>query len=146
MKTSEVRKEFVNLFEGLAQKYSRHQIWSDFIIMSACAISNACDRRFFYVREAMYMDCVKKYKKEEIEVFPEMLSLVVIAFEINPEQDFLGEIFGTLRLHNEWRGQFFIPYHIAKLMADINTENLVKDVEEKGLVSVSDCCCGAGCC
>lgn len=145
MKTSEVRKEFVNLFECLAQKYSRHQIWSDFIIMSACAISNACDRRFFDVREAMYMDCVKKYKREEAEVFPEMLSLVVIAFEINPEQDFLGEIFGSLRLHNEWRGQFFTPYHVAKLMADINTGSLVKDIEEKGTVSVSDCCCGAGC-
>ena len=145
MKTSEVRKEFVNLFECLAQKYSRHQIWSDFIIMSACAISNACDRRFFDVREAMYMDCVKKYKREEAEVFPEMLSLVVIAFEINPEQDFLGEIFGSLRLHNEWRGQFFTQYPVAKLMADINTGSLVKDIEEKGTVSVSDCCCGAGC-
>lgn len=74
-----------------------------------------------------------------------MLSLVVVAFEINPEQDFLGEIFGSLRLHNEWRGQFFTPYHLARLMADINTGNLVKDVEEKELVSVSDCCCGAGC-
>ena len=104
MKTREVRKEFVNLFEGLAQKYSRHQIWSDFIIMSACAISNACDRKFFDVREAMYMDCVKKYKREEAEIFPEMLSLVVVALEINPEQDFLGEIFGSLRLHNEWYG------------------------------------------
>ena len=91
------------------------------------------------------MDCVKKYKREEAEVFPEMLSLVVIAFEINPEQDFLGEIFGSLRLHNEWRGQFFTPYHVAKLMADINTGSLVKDIEEKGTVSVSDCCCGAGC-
>ena len=93
----------------------------------------------------MYMDCAKKYKREEAEVFPEMLSLVVVAFEINPEQDFLGEIFGSLRLHNEWHGQFFTPYHVARLMADINTGNLVKDVEEKGLVSVSDCCCGAGC-
>ena len=42
-------------------------------------------------------------------------------------------------------GQFFTPYHVAKLMADINTGSLVKDIEEKGTVSVSDCCCGAGC-
>lgn len=145
MKTSEVRKEFINLFERLAQKYSRYQIWSDFIIMSACAISNACDRQFFDVREKMYMDCVKRYSREEVEIFSEMLSLVVIAFDINPEQDFLGEIFGALRLHNEWHGQFFTPYNIAKFMAEINVGGIVQDIKEKGTVSVSDCCCGAGC-
>ena len=51
---------------------------------SSIDISNACDRRFFDVRESMYMDCVKKYKREEAEIFPEMLSLVAVALEINP--------------------------------------------------------------
>lgn len=145
IKAEEIRKEFIKVFDGLAQRYSRHQIWSDFIIISACAISNACDQRFWDKREKMYMDSVSHYKKEEIERFPEMLSLMVCALEEDPEQDFLGEIFGQLRLHNEWRGQFFTPYHIAKLMADINTGNVVRDIEEKGEISVSDCCCGAGC-
>lgn len=62
MKTSEVRKEFVNLFEGLAQKYSRHQIWSDFIIMSACAIVNASmiwnnsEKNRFYLERTDYLE------------------------------------------------------------------------------------------
>ncbi len=145
MKTDEIRRDFIRLFESLANRYSRHQIWSDYVVMSACAIANACDKQFFDVREKMYMDCAKRYSREEIEKFTEMLSLMVLAFEINPEQDFLGDIFGSLRLHNEWKGQFFTPYHIAKLMAQLNTENIVKDIEEKGSVSVSDPCCGAGC-
>lgn len=30
-------------------------------------------------------------------------------------------------------------------MAVINARDIRKDVEEKGVVSVNDCCCGAGC-
>jgi len=145
MKTPEIRKEFVKCFESLAQRYSRHQIWSDFIIMSACAIANACDKTFFEEREAMYMDCVKHYSRDEVDKIAEMMSLTVLALEEDSEQDFLGEIFGSLNLHNEWRGQFFTPYHIAKLMAKINTGNIVDDVKDRGVVTVSDCCCGAGC-
>lgn len=115
----EIHRKFISLFDSLSGRYSRYQVWSDFVIMSACAISNACDRRCFERREAMYMECVSRYTKEEAEKFAEMLSLVVLAFDDNPEQDFLGDIFGLLRLNSEWHGQFFTPYHVAKLMGTI---------------------------
>lgn len=141
----EIRKHFISLFESLSERYSRHQVWSDFVVMSACAIANACDKRYLAKREAMYTECASRYTGEELEKFAEMLSLVVVAFDDNSEQDFLGDVFGSLRLNNEWRGQFFTPYHVAKLMAKINAVDIKKDVEEKGSVSVNDCCCGAGC-
>ena len=45
MKTSEVRKEFVNLFEGLAQKYSRQ---SQYRLSAVCfSIKMSRQRRFY---------------------------------------------------------------------------------------------------
>ena len=55
IKAEEILKEFIKVFDSLAQRYSRHQIWSDFIIISACAISNACDHRFWDKREKRWI-------------------------------------------------------------------------------------------
>ena len=91
------------------------------------------------------MASVGRYEKSDAEKFVEMFSIVVQALSDNPEQDFLGDIFSSLNLHNEWRGQFFTPYHIGELMAKINSENLAEELAEKECITVSDCCCGAGC-
>lgn len=142
---SEFHKNFIKAFKSLTARYSRFDVWCDFIIMSACAISNACDKRFFKEREEEYMRRVAKYSKEELELFPEMFSQLVLALDRHSEQDFLGEIFGSLNLHNEWHGQFFTPYHIGALMAKMNLMNLPKEVKEQDTITISDPCCGAGC-
>lgn len=74
-----------------------------------------------------------------------MLGYVTMALEENPEQDFLGEMFSGLNLHNEWRGQFFTPYHIGAFMAAINIESAKEELKKKEHITVNDCCCGAGC-
>lgn len=142
---SEFHKNFVHAFKSLTARYSRFDVWCDFIIMSACAISNACDKRFFKEREDEYEKRAAKYSKEELELFPEMFSQLVLALDSHSEQDFLGEIFGSLNLHNEWHGQFFTPYHIGALMAKMTLSNLTEEAKLKDTVTVSDPCCGAGC-
>ena len=142
---SEFHRNFIKAFKCLTERHGRFDVWSDFVIMSACAISNACDRRFFKEREEEYLKCVKKYSKKELELFPEMFSQLVLALDRHSEQDFLGEIFGALNLHNEWHGQFFTPYHIGEFMAKLNLTNLPEEVKDKDVITVSDPCCGAGC-
>lgn len=142
---SEHHKNFATVFYSLTERYGRFKVWSDFVTMAACAISNSCDRRFATEREAMYSDCISRYSKEETELFTELFTETVLALEDNPEQDFLGGIFGTLNLHNEWQGQFFTPYHIGSFMANINLINLGEELNQKPIVSVCDPCCGAGC-
>lgn len=142
---SPYHKAFADAFTYLTARYGRYQVWSDFITMTACSISNSCDKRFFAEREALYMASVGRYEKSDAEKFVEMFSIVVQALSDNPEQDFLGDIFSSLNLHNEWRGQFFTPYHVGELMAKINSENLAEELAGKECITVSDCCCGAGC-
>lgn len=141
---SSFHKDFGDLFVRLAERHGRHEVWSDFITMSACALSNAGDKRFLE-REEMYLASVKRYTKDEADMFAQMLGYVIMALEENPEQDFLGEMFSGLNLHNEWRGQFFTPYHVGSFMAAINIESAKEELKQKDYITVNDCCCGAGC-
>lgn len=138
-------KDFADLFIRLAERHGRHTVWSDFITMSACAVSNACDERFRQEREELYLSSVKRYTKDEVDMLAHMLSCIIMELEENPEQDFLGEMFTGLNLHNEWRGQFFTPYHIGSFMSAINIESAKEELKQKEYITVSDCCCGAGC-
>ena len=61
---SSFHKDFGDAFVHLAERHGRHEVWSDFITMSACAISNASDTRFQQEREALYMASVKRYTQE----------------------------------------------------------------------------------
>lgn len=142
---SSFHKDFGDLFVRLAERHGRHEVWSDFITMSACALSNAGDKRFFQEREEMYLASVKRYTKDEADLLAQMLGYVIMALEENPEQDFLGEMFSGLNLHNEWKGQFFTPYHVGSFMAAINIESAKEELKQKDYITVNDCCCGAGC-
>ena len=65
---SDIHKKFGDLFVRLAERHGRHTVWGDFITMSACAVSNACDERFRQEREGMYLLSVKRYTREEIDM------------------------------------------------------------------------------
>ena len=97
MKNEEIKKEFIKLFGTLTARHSKAEVWFDFVEMSACAISNVCDKKFFDIREQMYLSCTKKYSAGELDNLATLLSYVIMAFECNPEQDFLGEMFGVLK-------------------------------------------------
>lgn len=112
--------------------------------MVACAISNSVDKLHFEEREKTYLRIINKYNKQERELFPELFAYVVLALEENPEQDFLGDIYTELGLNSKEHKQIFTPYHVCHLMSELTFGNLAKEVDEKGVVEIHDCCCGAG--
>jgi len=121
----ERQKTIIKLLNSLEGRYSRWDIWQDFIVLSAVSIANAFGGPYREQREAMYLERSKKYSTSELEVLAQMLAEVVVA--------------------NEWKGQFFTPYDICRAMAAMNLgEDLKSQIEEKGWVSVSDPACGAG--
>lgn len=137
-------QEFIKLFRSLSQRFHPWEMWNDFITMFACAISNAVDKGHFDKREELYMKAIKKYNAQEREVFPQLAAEVVMALEKNPEQDFLGSVYMALNLGMKKAGQFFTPYHVCQLMADITIGNLLPQVKEHGYITINDCACGAG--
>lgn len=66
--------------------------------------------------------------------------------EENPAQDFLGLIHQQeLNLGNYATGSFYTPYHIGEAIAEMSGIDVLSKIREEEYISVSDCCCGAGC-
>ena len=137
-------KQFLDIFRRLTYRHHSWRVWSDFVEMSACAISNLVDAANYDAREKRYLEIVKGYDRTEVEEFPKLLACVAGALEEKPKQDFLGEMFMALKLGNHWRGQFFTPYHVCEFMAEMQAGDIAEKVREKGYITVNDPACGAG--
>lgn len=138
------RKEFLKTFRKLTYRWRSWDIWTDFVTLFACTISNSVDKLHYEEREATYMRIIAKYNKDEQALFSELFARLVLALEDDSEQDFLGDIYTELGLNSDEHKQIFTPYHICHLMAEVTFGDLAKDVEEKGFVTIHDTCCGAG--
>lgn len=138
------QKEFLRVFKQLTNRHRSWDVWRDFIAMYACALSNPVDKQHYDEREALYLRTIKKYNKQEQPLFSELAAHTVMALEDNPEQDFLGSIFMSLNLGNQHNGQFFTPYHVCELMAEISMQDAVLKIEKEGYITINDPCCGAG--
>lgn len=146
MKKRDYKKEFCALISQLAPQYSKWKIWTDFLDLSAISMANVIPTPEMKAREEKYHSIINSYRKEEQEIFAQMLSLVVLALEDNPAQDFLGSLYHNLELHQEQKGQFFTPYHISEFMSELQSSE--KDtneiIQKNGYISVCDPACGAG--
>lgn len=143
----EAQKELVRMFESFSNRgHSRWKVWSDWITMSAIAISNVTDKSHFDEREKQYLKIVERYTKQELETFTDMLTTLFMALNDNPDQDFLGELYMRLELGNDHAGQFFTPYHVCEFMSALTTpkEEFQQKIEDRGWVAVCDPTCGAG--
>lgn len=141
-------KDFLNEFNKLTRTHRPFDVWRDFVIMFACAISNPLDKFHYKDREERYLSIIHKYSKDEQMIFPKLAAYTTMALDANPEQDFLGKMFMDLGLGNNSAGQFFTPYSVCQLMADVVTSdldnNLQDKLEKQGYISLADECCGAG--
>ena len=142
----ECQREFQKEFSRLCYTRQSWQVWSDFVEVSAIAISNALDHESVdsKSREERYRQIVAPYSPTERKNLSALLRLVAEALETEPEQDFLGEIFMALELGNHWRGQFFTPYNACYMMAEIQVSVAKDIVEKQGWLGILDPCCGAG--
>lgn len=143
----ESQTEFAKVFRALSERHSAWQAWSDFVDLSAISLfmpfGEPGDEKHRQ-REKEYLSIAKRYSPAEMEVFASLFAMTADALEAEPEQDFLGEMFMALELSNHWKGQFFTPYSICKMMAMITMQDVGEKIDAKGWVGICDCCCGAG--
>lgn len=142
----ESQTDFYKAFTGLCQSKSSWEVWADFVAMAAITISNAFDQegQTHDDREQQYIRTIKRYSKADQQVFPKLFMQMVDAMEAEPDQDFLGEMFMGLELGNHWKGQFFTPYNVCRMMAEMQIDGIETRIERQGWVGVNDPCCGAG--
>lgn len=154
---TDYKKRFMNGFNKIVSLTHKnpYAVWDDLIHILAITIQNSCTR--FYLdndkfkkiwndREKRYFAIINKYPKEAIKLFPQMFALLVSEYEENPDQDVLGFIYMDLQIQNKNAGQFFTPYNLCKLMADVSIDkkSVKKNVKEHGYITINDSSCGAG--
>jgi len=138
MQYEKSKRKIKKIIEGMAGKYRAYNIFKDFIVLSACTISNSVDKQQWQRREKMYMETIKKYTRDEANKFAEMLALMILAYE-RRMGDFIGELYMTMEFGNDDTGQYFTPYHISKMMAKLTGYN-----KKDGVISFNDPACGSG--
>jgi type I restriction-modification system DNA methylase subunit len=127
-----------------AQRLSR--VFEDFIEILAITLRNAVDRNDeddWRSREQRYLDIARHYDRPALDRFAHAFALVTEEMESHP-RDVLGQLYMSLELGNENLGQFFTPYHLAQLLAAMNTEGMEQTVNERGFVTLHEPACGAG--
>ena len=58
------QKEFLTTFKQITSAgYRSFEVWNDFVVMAACALSNPVDKTHFEEREKRYLKIIRKYRK-----------------------------------------------------------------------------------
>jgi hypothetical protein len=140
---AEQRKQLVQLLEANTGAQSMYRVWTDWVELCALAISNGCDRAQWDEREARYMEIAKRYDSEEMGRFGEALGALVAAFEQEQFGDVLGETYMQLEIVNRATGQFFTPYHLCRMMAQMIT-GAEEEQTKREYITATDPACGAG--
>ncbi len=138
------RAELAKALTRVTHRRSTFEVFSDFVELSALAISNAVDLAQQARREARYLEIVKRWEPEEFAAFPQLLGRLALALEEEPA-DVLGAVFMDLELGNKWAGQFFTPQCLSDAMAALAFgEDLEAKVREKGYVTLCEPAVGGG--
>lgn len=136
------------------QGFDTYTVISDFFALSAIAVRNNVDygkERESY--EQRYLSIVKKYRKEDLEIFAQALGVfmgwIQKAMDGDiPFRDFAGEIYMDSGTSSGKAGQFFTPYHVSHLMAEVNFDKeKIKaeiDADPDRLITIAEPTCGAG--
>lgn len=138
------RAEIIKLIKSLSHRHDYRVLFTDFVECAALSIANAVDVHQKEAREKRYLEVVKRYKPEEIALFPQMLGQLVLALEAEPH-DALGAIFGELEISNKHVGQFFTPYELCRMMGRMMIDDqMKKTIAANGYITVQEPACGAG--
>lgn len=134
------KQSFISLFNSIARHNHRYTVFTDFVTMSAITFHNA-----IYKLESLeneYLQIVGKYKKEEVNLFCELLGNFIQLLDVEP-RDVLGSLYMELDLGNTNNGQFFTPHDLSLFLAKINYGDELENFT-KPFVTLSEPACGAG--
>lgn len=117
-------------------------VFDDFVEMMALSFRNAVQREGHAERESRYLQIAGRYSAEQLDRFATAIALVVQTMEEEPT-DVLGRVYMELELGNEHLGQFFTPFDVSTLMAELVVDDLIAKIEADGYTELYEPACGA---
>jgi N-6 DNA Methylase len=143
---ADLRKQFIKVFSQLARHRERHEVLADFLEMAFCAIRKKTlpPGPEADAIEGRYMAVVHRNKAEDVRgPFPELLGITALAVQ-DGGCDFLGQVVVELELPSQHMGQFFTPYDVSRMIAELTLDTVEEVIAEQGFITLQEPACGAG--
>lgn len=145
-----LKNEFVKILKEISRYRDKRQVFNDWLEVAALTLHQLPyhsgdlpkDTAFDQI-EAQYLESIKGYKPNTLQGMAKMLHITNFAHEIGAG-DFLGEIAAEEEMLNEEIRQFFTPYSVCRMMAKMIVGDVRAQVEEKGILTVSEPAVGGG--
>lgn len=139
-------EQLARLFERASHGSGMFELWDAFVSTLAEFFATSCGNEhceWLVERADGAMKRITDAAKADIA---SLYDPVIQAFEDNPWQDLLGDVYMRLGIGNKKTGQFFTPYHLAEAMARLNLdEQMVRDaIEQHGYITVNEPAAGGG--
>ena len=133
------KDELREAIRSLGTTMGLNNAFTKFLELTATALGAELDPVNAKVRDQQYEDAQKGLKPDELSEFARMTALMWLSVLEHQEEpiDILGDIYHSLRLNNEWNGQFFTPDDVARMMAMIVNPVLVQgDSQDLSLIHI----------
>lgn len=141
MKTESVQESFKTTFLSIASRFSRKEVFADFIRVSANFLDASVSTGS--IQSQLVTEMPGRYSEAEIAQLDKLFNLLCDGLEIVPH-DFLGEAYMTLELGNHDMGQFFSSDSLATLKTSLLMDNHYREILQHGFMTVVDPACGSG--
>lgn len=137
--------ELNKLIDKLTYKKNRWSVLTDLFEMAAIAVSNKFDLARFDEREKRYLEIVKKYDAEEMQIMCEAFARIYILLTgmiDNGFDDYLGKLYMMSGTSSDKAGQFFTPYSVSQLCAQVVVDG--ERLESDEVYTMHEPACGSG--
>lgn len=137
--------EMLKLIDKFSSRHHKHEILSDCFEVWAICISNRFDKPQFEQREKRYLDIVKKYEKNDLELMAQLFAEIWVLLSNMPEDgfdDYLGQLYMLSDTSSKKAGQFFTPYSVSKLSAEMTLGG--SDKLNEDIITLYEPACGSG--
>lgn len=133
--------EIINAIMSMSGKYSAYEVFNDWIRCMALSISNSLSMihdRVWLNREQAYMDTMRRYDEQEQATFCEMTAWLTETLEDGPD-DVLGAIYMESGMGSKAAGQFFTPFHLSELTANVIISGKMMLLDEPMIINEPSC-------
>lgn len=134
-----------DVIRSLGTTMGLNNAFTKFLELTATALGAELDPVNAKERNQQYEEAQKGLKPDEISEFARMAALMwmsVLEYQEEPI-DILGDIYHSLRLNNEWNGQFFTPENVARMMA-MMVNPVLKPGDSQEYLTINEPTCGSG--
>lgn len=144
------QREFIKLMNSDHSgdaSYRRFEWWTEatFCAFAKAAALAFADQERADALESRYAAVLTRAGKVG-GVFPQMLGIMVTAMEESEGRDFLSGVVSDEDVNalSKGAGQFFTPFDVSRMMAEMSLHDLDALMAEKRYVTVGEPCSGAG--